>query len=118
MGLLLGIPLAIVSRAGLRPKRDVSSLVRPVVTLLAIMGSGAVIAGALGGLLGSIGVVFLVGDMAEAVPADRHVAFLIDLWAHSASYLIGFVGGVVMMVKVWRSRGRAVRPPAADKVAS
>lgn len=113
VGLLLGIPLAIVSRAGLRPKRNVSTLVRPVVTLLAIMGSGAVIAGALGGLLGSIGAVFLVGDIAEAVPVDRHVAFLIDLWAHSASYLIGFVGGVVMMVRVWRSRGPAVSPQTA-----
>ena len=113
VGLLLGIPLAIVSQAGPRPKRDVSSLVRPVATLLAIMGCGAVIAGAVGGLLGSIGAVFLVGDMAEAVPADRHVAFLVDLWAHSASYLIGLVGGVAMMVKVWRSRGPAVSPHAA-----
>ena len=35
------------------------------------------------------------------------VAFLADLWAHSASYLIGFVGGLVLIGRVWRSRGRA-----------
>ena len=39
-------------------------------------------------------------------------AFLADLWAHSASYLVGFVGGIVLLVRVWRSRGRAAKPEA------
>ena len=37
VGLLLGIPLALAARAGGRPKREVRSLVRPVLTLLAAM---------------------------------------------------------------------------------
>lgn len=31
---------------------------------------------------------------------------LTDLFAHNASYLGGFVGGLVHMVSVWRSRSR------------
>lgn len=108
VGLLLGIPLAIVSRVGTRPKRSLASLFRPILKLLAVMGVGAIVAGAVGGLLASMGAVFLIGRMADAVPADRHVAFLIDLWAHAASYLIGLVGGLVLLVMVWRSRGPAV----------
>lgn len=107
VGLLIGIPLAIVSRAGSRPKRSPASLIQPVGKLLAVMGIGATIAGIVGGCLASVGAVFLIGRLAEAVPADRHVVFLIDLWAHSASYLIGLVGGIVLIVNVWRSRGVA-----------
>ena len=126
--ILCGVSVAIAFKAGLFNIGATGQMLAGVMTALwfgfamdvpgYIQVPLAIIAGALGGLLGSIGAVFLVGDMAEAVPADRHVAFLVDLWAHSASYLIGLVGGVVMMVRVWRSRGRAVRPPAADKVAS
>jgi hypothetical protein len=106
VGLLLGVPLAVVARAGPRPKRSVGTLARPVGWLLAGTGVCAFAAGVLGWLLARIGVVFLVGSTARELPADRHVPFLADLWAHSASYLIGVVGGIVVMVQVWRSRGR------------
>ena len=49
-----------------------------------------------------------MGRLRVAVPPERHVAFLIDLWAHSASYAVGFVGGVILIVLVWRSRQRDV----------
>lgn len=112
VGLLLGIPLALASRAGLRPKCDVRSLVRPVFTLLLVMGSCALLAGLLGFLLGSRGIVYLMEPMASRIPEDRQARFLADLWAHSASYLIGFVGGIVVIVRVWRSRGRPVAAEA------
>src|SRR3954463_16695995 len=41
VGLLLGIPLAVAARAGRRPWRGVRSLVRPVLTLLLVMGGCA-----------------------------------------------------------------------------
>jgi len=107
VGLLLGIPLAVVARAGSRPRRSVGSLVRPVVGLLAVMAACALAAGVLGWLLASSGAVFLAGPIAQALPPDRHVPFLADLWAHSGSYVVGLVGGVVVMVLVWRLRGRA-----------
>lgn len=107
VGLLIGVPLTIAARTGTRPRRSSKSLVRPIAILLATMAVCAFIAGCIGWLLASTGVLFLVGPIARAVPADRHVSFLVDAWAHSTSYLVGFVGGVVLIVKVWRSRGAA-----------
>jgi len=114
VGLLLGVPLAVVARAGSRPKRSVGSLVRPVAYLLGVMAVCALVAGVVGWLLASSGAVFLVGPIARELPTDRHVPFLADLWAHSASYLVGLVGGIVVMVLVWRSRGRAVATQDAE----
>jgi hypothetical protein len=112
VGLLLGVPLAIVARAGSRPKRSVLSLFRPLVWLLAVMAVCALVAGITGWLLASNGAVFLVGPIARELPTERHVPFLADLWAHSASYFVGLVGGIVVMVLVWRSRGQAARAGA------
>lgn len=107
VGLLLGVPLAVVARAGSRPKRSVGSLVRPVAYLLGVMAVCALVAGVVGWLLASSGAVFLVDPIASELPQDRHVPFLADMWAHSASYLIGLVGGIAVIVLVWRMRGRA-----------
>jgi hypothetical protein len=108
VGLALGVPLALAARAGRRPKRSPSSLVRPIAWLLAVVAVGATGAGLLGWLLADSGTVFLVGPLAERVPADRHVPFLAALWSHTASYLLGSLGGIVVIVRVWRSRTRAV----------
>src|SRR5947208_2837462 len=104
VGLLLGVPLAFVARFGRRPKRGVVSLVQPVGMLLAVMTVSAIGAGVTGWLLAENGVVYLVGPLAKDVPAEKHVPFLADMWAHSASYLVGLVGGLVLLVRVWRSR--------------
>lgn len=93
MGAFLGVPLAIASRAGRPPKLLASELFTPVGTLLAVM---ALAAGLIGYVAASNGRVWLVGRMAEQVPADRHVPFLADLWAHNAAYSVGFVGGFVL----------------------
>ena len=103
-GVLIGIPLAIAARVGSRPKRSAGTLVRPVAMLLLAMAVCACLAGIVGWLLARNGAVLLVGSIAEEVPLDRHVPFLVDLWAHSASYLSGFVGGLILAVHVWRSR--------------
>jgi hypothetical protein len=108
VGLLLGVPLALAARAGSRPRRSVRSLIRPIVSLFVVTAMCAIAAGIIGWLLATNGAVYLVGPIAQRVPADRHVLFLVDLWTHSASYLVGLVGGIVVMVQVWRSRGRAV----------
>src|SRR5438270_1540070 len=38
VGLILGVPLAMTARLGARPKRDVTSLIRPLVILLFVAG--------------------------------------------------------------------------------
>jgi hypothetical protein len=113
VGMLLGVPLAVVARAGSRPKRSVGSLVRPVAGLLTVMAMCALLAGIAGWWLARAGAVVLVGPIAHELPADRHVPFLADLWAHSASYLVGLVGGIVVMVQVWRSRRQTAVPQDA-----
>ena len=47
-GFLLGVPLAIAARVGRRPKRSVQSLLRPILTLLLVMGVCALVAGIVG----------------------------------------------------------------------
>ena len=103
-GLLLGLPLAAVARGGAAPKRTVRSLVRPLATLMANVALLALIAGLTGWLFARTGVVVLVGPIASQLPAERHVPYLADLWAHSASYLFGFAGGIILVVQVWRRR--------------
>lgn len=105
VGLLLGIPLGVAATRGPRPRRSAGSLVRPIAILLGVMAIVSFVAGVLGYFLAKNALVFLVEPLATRVPADRHVAFIADLWAHSASYLVGFIGGIVLIVRVWRSRG-------------
>lgn len=104
VGVGLGVPLAIVARAGPRPRRSPRSLVRPILALMLAAALTATAAGVTGWLLARAGVVFLVGDLAGQVPRDRHAAFLADLWAHSASYAVGGLGGLIVLVRVWQSR--------------
>jgi hypothetical protein len=107
VGLGLGVPLAIVARAGSRPKRTVASLIWPVACLMAVTAVCALAAGVTGWFLARSGAVVLMGPIASKLSADQPVPFMADLWAHSASYLVGLAGGVVVLVSVWRSRGRA-----------
>jgi len=104
VGLFLGVPLAIAARAGRRPKRSVEQLVRPIGVLLACMAVTALLAGLTGHVLARRGAIVLTGPLNQLVPREKHVAFLTDLWAHSASYLAGFIGGIVLIVITWRSR--------------
>ena len=107
VGLLLGVPLAVVARAGSLPKRNARSLVRPIGWLMLAAAVGAVIAGCVGWIAASRGWVWLVGRLAEEVPPEKHVAFLIDGFAHTASYGVGFVGGLVVLAVVWYERRSA-----------
>jgi hypothetical protein len=102
VGLLLGIPLAIVARAGPRTKRSALSLLPEVTCLLVIMAGCALAAGALGWVLASADVVILHGWMAQFVPIQQRIPFIADAWTHSASYLAGFGGGIAIIVRVGR----------------
>lgn len=107
VGAGLGVLLALAARWGRGPKRDARSLVRPIFALLAIMATAALAAGVCGYLLGRQGRVWLVEPIASRVPDERHARYLADLWAHSASYLVGFAGGLVLIARVWRGRQTA-----------
>ncbi len=107
VGLGLGIPLAVAARAGRRPQRDVASLVRPIALLMVFTGVLATVCGAIGYFAASRGWIVLLEPLASRVPVDKHVVFLTDLWAHSASYLFGALGGIVLIIRTWISRRSA-----------
>jgi hypothetical protein len=107
VGVLLGVPAAAAARIGSWPKRDARSLVKPIVVLMAVSACGAFLAGLAGWWLASRKIVFLVGPLADAVPPEKHVPFLIDGFAHSASYGFGFFGGLVLIGYILISRRNA-----------
>jgi hypothetical protein len=106
VGLPLGLLLAFIARIGARPKLTARDLQRPLLVLLLAMAACALLAGIVGGVLASQGKVWLTPPMSAMVPPERHVRFLIDLWAHSASYAAGILGGLVLMIWTWRRRGQ------------
>ena len=61
----------------------------------------------LGGLLASRGTIWLQPWLARSIAPERHVRFLVALWAHSASYAVGIVGGIVCAILVRLGRERA-----------
>ena len=106
VGLPLGLLLAFAARAGKRPKLKAADLQRPMLLLLAVMATSAVIAGSVGGILAARGSAWLDPWLKQAIPRQHQVPFLIDLWAHSASYLVGIVGGLTLALWTWRARVR------------
>ncbi len=71
---------------------------------MAVVGAFALGAGLLGWMLARAGAVYLLEPLSSNIPPEKHVVFLADMWAHSASYLFGFLGGFLVCVRVWRSR--------------
>jgi hypothetical protein len=63
------------------------------------MAATAAVAGVVGRVLASRGAVIVATDWAGDIPESKHVNFLTDLWIHNASYLAGFIGGIVLAVR-------------------
>jgi hypothetical protein len=97
VGALLGIPLAVASRAGSWPRLSPAQLVRPIAILLVVMAFFAVGSGLTGFLLVSRGNID-VGYWADLIPRSAHARFLADAFAHLASYGVGFLGGIVVVI--------------------
>lgn len=115
-GLAIGVPLAIVARVGGRPKISAAQLVRPILTLLAGMGLTTILAGIVGYVLATNGVIELGLPMADLIAPERRVRFLAVASAHLAAYGSGFVGGIVLWFTTSRRRtyaGKAARLGAA-----
>lgn len=88
--------------------RSLKSLILPVGILLGVTGVSALLAGIAGFVLASRGSLVLWEPMASAVPKSRHVRFLADLWAHSASYFVGGMGGLFLIGRTWLSRNERI----------
>ena len=104
VGLLLGIPLALVSRLGSGPKFDAAHLIRPLCILLLVMFCVSLVAGLVGYFVASQGGVWLLEPLRSRVPAEKHLAFLADLWAHLAAYSVSVLGGITICRWVFSKR--------------
>jgi hypothetical protein len=104
VGLLLGIPLAVVCRFGQRPKLTVKNIVRPVLFLLIILYIVSMLLGVVGYIAGQMKWIWLLPPLADAVVPERHALFLFDLWAHLAAYVLGAIGGIMLMYRLWKKR--------------
>lgn len=106
VGAGLGIFLALAARAGSRPPLSARDLIRPLAALLQCMAVAALLAGIAGFFLAVKGAIHLHGFLATAVPVAQHARFMADWWAHSASYLVGSLGGIALCIWVFVRRGR------------
>jgi hypothetical protein len=122
VGLPLGVLLAAAARVGSLPKTDARDLLKPVGVMMACCGVLALTAGVVGYVLANNGAVTLDGRLAARIPPARHALFLADLFAHTASYGGGFVGGLILCLWVvmrrYRRRMDALRTGRPEPFAS
>lgn len=110
VGLLLGAPLAYVSRRKApQPPICARDLIRPLGLLLAVMAVCTILAGVTGYLLAKRGAIS-PADWQWDIPPEAHAAFVADAFAHLASYAAGLIGGAVLIIRVVKRRSaRAAR---------
>lgn len=105
-GAILGALLALAANRGPAPPLPSTHFVRPLACLFTVMVFAACAAGVAGWLLAECGAVSIPSTFADSVPAQRHHAFMAVWFAHAASYVVGLGGGVLLIHRVWRERGR------------
>lgn len=106
VGAALGILLAVAARGGSRLTLTARDLRRPLLILLGCMAASSLVAGTAGFLLTRARVISLPEWMAAMLPATQHARFMADWWAHSASYLVGIVGGLIVCIHTYSRRRR------------
>lgn len=110
VGAILGWIWLMAARLGPRPKVEPAALLKPLLFVMVLCALAAFFVGVLGHELAVNHIVVLQGELARAVPADRHVRFITCLWAHGASYFAAALGGLFVAVWTWRARGRMHQP--------
>jgi hypothetical protein len=107
VGLFLGFPLALAARCGSRARLTAAQLAPSIAKLLVMMACAAFLAGLFGFVLESGGILRLPKPLSGMIPDGHQAGFLTDLWGHSASYIMGFTGGVVLIIRTWHGRPKA-----------
>ena len=105
-GAIIGLLWWWGARGGPGPKLEPRDLHPYVRGLLLWMAACAIVGAGLGYWMAGQGWIILLGPLAKGVPFDAQRAFLTAGGAHTASYVVGCVGGVFV---TWRLRhGRRI----------
>jgi hypothetical protein len=97
VGLFLGVFLAFVCRIGQKPKLTIKNIMLPVFCLLVLLYVISM-------LLGAIGYVVALGILPLFSMENIHASFIFNLVAHNSAYLLGTIGGVMLMFRLWKKR--------------
>ncbi len=106
IGALMGVALALVSESGGLPPVPTPRLLRFILGLLAVMTISASLAGVVGFELSRRSIISMPVALAELVPPSQHHRFMAVWFVHGASYLVGIVGASLIILRIWRARGR------------
>lgn len=104
VGLILGVGMAAASRLGSSPQLTVEDLVRPVLVFMLRLGLLVMLVGCIGYAAAELKWIWLVPPMSERIAVANHSRFFFDGFAHAASYMGGFVGGLYLMISSYRRR--------------
>lgn len=106
VGFVLGVLLAAASQSGASPRYPIPALYRSISALLGTMAFSAALAAFIGFELSRHSVIPFPSSFAYIIPLDRHDIFMAVWFAHSASYLVGFLGGAWLTLRIWKKRGK------------
>jgi hypothetical protein len=106
VGAFLGFLLAVSARVGSRPKLSAANLFDPIGKLLGVMAGCALLAGFLGFFLTRQNLISRPQWVSDRLPPAAYARFMADWWAHSASYAVGFFGGIILCVLIYRRRSK------------
>lgn len=109
VGAGLGVALACACWAGRRRPLPLRRIVKPMLVLLAAMTLCAAAAGLAGWVLSAFWHMPPPGGWGPRIPTSQHAVFSAATFAHSASYLTGFAGGLALVTYAWVLR-KALHP--------
>ena len=104
VGLPFGILLAAAARIGRKAKLELTQLRRPIMLLMVLSGCAALLSGITGASLVAMQAMDLPGAWSAVIPSDKWSVFAFALWAHSASYIIGVLGGLFLIATTIKRR--------------
>jgi hypothetical protein len=102
VGILLGLPAALLARIGSRPKLNWRDLRLPIAVLILVAGVLAVISGLIGDAFAGFNAYYFPSQRIQDQP--RYVAVAN---AHGAAYAAGIIGGLLILAWIWWKRLRA-----------
>ena len=106
IGLIIGILISFSSRLGSKPKLKLKDVFKPILKLITAMFAGALLGGLIGYITSTNQIFTLVPRLAKQIDPSRHHLFLTAGWAHTSSYIIGFIGGITLCVKIILRRSK------------